>query len=101
LLQSKTLLIEHAIGSLTKHRFLWRTVHCSNHSATRRYYITRNQLEFYSRSLFFEPRLALWGFANLALRSALTLLYETDRAAKAGAIARGAWHFATRRFGRL
>jgi rhamnosyltransferase len=99
LLQSKEILLDHAIGRLTAHRFLGRTVHCSNHSATRRYYITRNQLEFYRRSLFTEPRLALWGFANLAMRSVLVVLYEEQRAAKAGAILRGAWHFVIRRFG--
>jgi rhamnosyltransferase len=101
LLQSKTLLIDHAIGQLTPHRFLGRTVHCSNHSPARRYYMTRNQLEFYRRCAFDEPYLALWGVANVALRSLLTVLYEAQRGAKARAIVRGVWHFLIRRFGRL
>ncbi len=101
LLQGKTLLIDHAIGQLTPHRFLGRTVHCTNHSVARRYYITRNQLEYYRRCLFSEPYLAAWGFANLAMRSLLTVLYEAERGAKARAILRGAWHFVIRRFGPL
>lgn len=101
LLQSKTLLIDHAIGQLTAHRFLGRTVHCSNHSPARRYYMTRNQLEFYRRCALDEPYLALWGVANVALRSLLTVMYEQQRGAKARAIVRGAWHFLIRRFGRL
>lgn len=99
LLQSKRVFIDHAIGRQTRHRFLWRTVDCSHHSVARRYYMTRNQLEFYRRCLRDEPYWALWGLANLALRSLLTLLYERPRAAKAWAIAQGAWHFAIRRFG--
>lgn len=101
LLQSKTILIDHAIGELKAHRFLGRTVHCSNHSPVRRYYMTRNQLEFYRRCALDEPYLALWGVANVALRSLLTLLYEEQRGAKARAIVRGLWHFLIRRFGRL
>ncbi len=101
LVQSKDCVLDHAIGKLTAHRFLGRTVHCSNHSPTRRYYITRNQLEYYRRNLRHDPYLALWGVANLAMRSALVVLYEEQRAAKAAAIARGAWHFVIRRFGAL
>jgi rhamnosyltransferase len=101
LLQSKDIFLDHAIGQLTAHRFLGRTVHCSNHSPARRYYITRNQLEYYRRCLFHEPYLALWGLSNLIMRSALVVLYEEHRAAKARAIARGLWHFAIRRFGAL
>lgn len=101
LLQSKDILLDHAIGQLSAHRLLGRTVHCSNHSPARRYYLTRNQLEFYRRSLFHEPYQALWGVYSLVTRSALVVLFEEDRAAKAQAILRGLWHFAVRRFGAL
>jgi rhamnosyltransferase len=101
LLQSKSIFLDHAIGKLSVHRFLGRTVHCTNHSAARRYYITRNQLEYFRQCLRHEPLVALKGFANLGLRSLLVLLYEDDKAAKAAALLRGAWHFAIRRFGAL
>ncbi len=101
LLQAKQVLIDHAIGRLSAHRFLGRTVHCTNHSVARRYYITRNQLEYHRRLLWQEPYVALWGFWNLALRSLFTVLYEADRGAKARAILRGVWHFVIRRFGPL
>ena len=101
LLQSPDLVLGHAIGRQSTHRFLWRTVHCTNHSPTRRYYITRNQLEFYRRYLLAEPRWALRGLLNLAFTSVLVVLYEQQRPAKVAAMARGLWHFATRRFGPL
>jgi rhamnosyltransferase len=99
LLQSKSIAIDHAIGAQTRHRFLGRTVHCSNHSVARRYYMTRNQLEFYRRCLRDEPYWALWGLGNLLMRSLLTVMYETPRGPKAWAIVQGAWHFVIRRFG--
>lgn len=101
LVQSRDIVLAHAIGRQSTHRFLWRTVHCTNHSPTRRYYMTRNQLEFYRRCWREEPEWALRGLLNLALTSALVVLYERQRAAKMAAMARGLWHFATRRFGAL
>jgi rhamnosyltransferase len=101
LVQSKNIFLDHAIGRLSAHRFLGRTVHCSNHSPARRYYITRNQLEYYRRCLFHEPYQAFWGVSNLVMRSVLVVLYEEHRPAKARAILRGLWHFAIRRFGAL
>lgn len=99
LLQSKNLVLGHAIGKQTAHRFLWRTIHCSNHSSDRRYYFTRNQLEFYRRYLRDEPDWALRGLLNLAITGVLVVLYERDKTAKVGAMCRGLWHFAIRRFG--
>lgn len=91
----------HSIGSYTLHRLLWRRVVCSNHSALRRYYITRNQLEVYRRYLFFDPRWCARGFAHMVLGSAGVLVFESERLRKARAMAKGAWHFVTRRFGKL
>jgi rhamnosyltransferase len=101
LLQSRDIVLGHAIGRQSTHRFLGRTVHCTNHPPARRYYITRNQLEFYRRYFRTEPRWALWGLLNLALTTLLVVLYEQQRLAKLAAVARGLWHFAIRRFGPL
>lgn len=101
LLQSKDIVLDHAIGRQSTHRLLGRTVHCSNHSAVRRYYFTRNQLEFYRRYGRQEPYWLLTGLANLAITTLLIALFEEQKPAKLAAVGRGAWHFVIRRFGPL
>lgn len=101
LLQSKDIVLGHAIGRQSTHRLLGRTVHCSNHSAARRYYFTRNQLEFYRRYGRDEPRWVLNGLLNLAVTTVLIVLFEAQKCAKLAAVGRGLWHFVIRRFGPL
>lgn len=41
--------LRHEIGDLKRHKFLWTTPVSSNHSALRRYYITRNRFHIASK----------------------------------------------------
>lgn len=80
--------MEHHIGAPTMHRFLWkRHVSCSNHSAVRRYYITRNNIY-----LFFTYRhqQGLQSMINVLLKDPIKiLLYENGKKRKFKAIAWG------------
>jgi rhamnosyltransferase len=91
--------LDHAKGDASRHRLLWLTVPTANHSATRRYYITRNQLEMFRRYLFVDP---IWVIASaflLVCEGILIALYEQNRRAKFAAMLAGARDFLLRRFG--
>jgi rhamnosyltransferase len=100
IIESKRHVLIHSLGNSTKHRLLGRSVVCSNHSPSRRYYITRNQLEVYRRYVRFDFRWCVQGLVDLFAGSVLVLLFESEKMAKARAILSGAAHFVLRRFGR-
>lgn len=99
IVESKRHILVHSLGRLSEHDLLGRRVVCSNHSAIRRYYMTRNQLEVYRRYLRFDPAWSLLGILDLLIGSAMVLIFESDRLAKMRAMLRGAADFALRRFG--
>ena len=101
IVEAKVAILAHSLGDTTEHRLFGRYVTCSNHSAQRRYYMTRNQLEVYRRFALQEPGWSMRGFSYLLVGSAIALLFEEDRWAKLAAMARGSFHFMLRRFGRL
>ena len=98
---AKRLILLHSLGRITLHRMFGKQIICSNHSALRRYYMTRNHLEVYIRYLTFEPKWCVKGICTLLVRSVLVLIFEMDRVNKLRAMLKGTFHFATRRFGRL
>jgi rhamnosyltransferase len=91
--------LEHALGAVTTHSWLGRTIACTNHAPTRRYYITRNSLELSRRHGAGDWLWSARNLAHLVDSSLSALVFEDHRAAKAAAMLQGAWHFATRRFG--
>jgi rhamnosyltransferase len=91
--------MDHSLGNITRHRFFWRTVNCTNHSPLRRYYITRNQLEVIRRHLFTDAVWTTLAAFHLVGASLATILYEPERAAKVAAMAAGVRDFLLRRFG--
>ncbi len=98
-IESRAQVMDHSLGDITRHRFLWRTVNCTNHSPARRYYITRNTLEVIRRYVFTDPVWALGAAVHLVGNSLATVLYERERAAKFAAMIAGVRDFALRRFG--
>ena len=98
---AKRQILLHSLGRTTLHRLLGRHIICSNHSALRRYYMTRNQLEIYARYVAFEPLWCAKGLWHLLLGSILVLIYERDRFKKLRGMIKGVCHFVLRRFGRL
>ena len=98
---AKRQILLHSLGHTTLHRLLGRQIICSNHSALRRYYMTRNQLEIYTRYAAFEPLWCAKGLWHLLIGSILVLIYERDRFKKLRGMIKGVCHFVLRRFGRL
>jgi rhamnosyltransferase len=99
IIESKPHVLVHSIGHSTKHRFLGRSIVCSNHSASRRYYMTRNRLEVYRRYMRFDTAYCIKGAIHLFAGNILVLLYEGGKLAKLRAMLMGATHFILRRFG--
>jgi rhamnosyltransferase len=87
------------MGDSTSRVVLGHNIVLTRHSALRRYYITRNQLEVCRRYIAFEPRWVLGALWDLAGGIAVTLLFEADRGAKLRAMLAGLRDFALRRFG--
>jgi rhamnosyltransferase len=98
-IEARSQAMDHSIGAITEHNFLWRRVACTNHSPTRRYYMTRNQIEVYGRHLFTDFRWSALGLYYLAVSSVIVLVLERDRWAKLGAMLEGARDVLLRRFG--
>jgi rhamnosyltransferase len=99
IIEGREQLMDHSIGAVTQHDFLWRRIACTNHSAHRRYYITRNTLEVVRIYLLTDPRWTLAQLYYLLAGNILILIFEDDRRAKARAMAHGVADFLRRRFG--
>lgn len=81
------LTINHQLGAKTYHKFLGRDVFTYNHSAFRKYYITRNTIVSYK--LFpGEPKLA-HPYLRTCKRALYTVLFEEGKIEKVKAIIRG------------
>ena len=82
-------LATHALGAPKFLRILWRTFGTSNHSATRRYYMTRNHIILAKMYAFREPA---WVIRTLYLRFKaflLLLVLDDDRWSKLRLMSRG------------
>ena len=92
-------LLAHSLGESRVHRILGRSTVATHHGPLRRYYMTRNHLEVFGRNLLFDPVLSGRVLATVAAGMVLVPLLEEQRLAKMGAMLRGVFDFATRRFG--
>lgn len=99
LLEASDAVMEHSLGASTVHMILGRRVVLTHHAATRRYYITRNQLEISRRNLIFDPGWSVRGLLTLAYVTFTVLVLEEGKAAKFRAVGQGVFDFLTRRFG--
>jgi rhamnosyltransferase len=82
--------ILHSIGQPTHRRLVFRTVSPSHHDRTRRYFMTRNRIVVWRRYLVQERRWIASDFVAGVKELIKIALFETDRAGKLRAIARGA-----------
>jgi rhamnosyltransferase len=82
-------LMEHAIGAPSTHRIGTRGTSTSNHSASRRYYMTRNLSVVVRSYSGADPSWAVSAIATWAKSTILMLAYERDRIAKLRATLRG------------
>jgi rhamnosyltransferase len=80
--KSTKVLMEHFIGDATKHRLLGLTFITSNHSALRRYYLTRNTV-FLCRSFFKSFLLyTVAGGVNVVRLAVYIVLFESEKIKK-------------------
>jgi len=88
IVQSAQATLRHSMGRITRHRVFGRWFASTNHSAARRYYITRNRLRLLAS--FFGD----WSWSPKETRSAILetvkiVLVESDRLAKLKSIMLG------------
>lgn len=99
-MEDRTRVLTHSIGAATVHRWLGRSLVVRNHSADRRYYMARNQLEVARQNFLADPVWSLKACLQLVNTALGVALFETQARSKLAAMAQGALHFALRRFGR-
>lgn len=88
-LASRTPAMIHRIGEPTERWIGFRTVHPTNHSAVRRYYITRNRILVFRRYWRVDRRAAAREFVASQKELVKLILAERDRPAKLRAMLAG------------
>ena len=86
ILQCNQIIMEHEVGNTEVHRFLFKKVGVMNHSAMRKYYITRNRI--YCSYKYYRK----FGFRNIVgivKTIVLILCYEEDKKHKLSSVIRG------------
>lgn len=91
----------HAIGNSEVYSVLGIRLISTHHSATRRYYMTRNQLEVSRRFFLFDPIWSIRGVAYLFSGLLSILINEDQKLQKISHILKGVLDFMFRRFGRI
>jgi rhamnosyltransferase len=81
--------IWHAIGQPSRRRFLWRSITVTNHSARRRYEITRNRVVVWRSFWLREPRFVAADAVAFVKELIKVTLYESERRLRLRAIIRG------------
>lgn len=99
IIESDKAILVHSLGSITQHQLLWKTFSTTNHSAKRRYYITRNRLVLIVRYFIRDREWALADLKGMVLEAGKSLLVETDRLAKVGYMLRAVFDAMFNRLG--
>lgn len=89
----------HSLGRMTQHRFMGKTFSTTNHSAKRRYYITRNRFTVMRRYLRSDREWVIGDFKGMVKESIKILVVENDKLAKAGYMLRGLFDAVFNRMG--
>ncbi len=93
--------LQHALGDTGAFSFIGKTLYFTNHSAVRRYYMTRNRLDLIFRYFLIAPKFTLFEARNMVIEWLKIILFERDKGRKSFAIVHGFYHFLVRRFGKL
>ena len=89
----------HSLGYPIARRFIWRRVIPTNHSALRRYYMTRNRLVIAKEYIHSEFRWVALQLLALFKAIVLIVLFESDKAAKLRMVMLGIYDGMTGRMG--
>jgi rhamnosyltransferase len=91
----------HALGTPVVRQLPWRTIGSSNHSAARRYYMTRNHVILARQYLFKEPAWVLRTVYTRLKSLLMLLVFDDDRMLKIRLMGRGLAHGLANRTGVL
>ena len=86
ILQCNQIIMEHEVGNTEVHRFLFKKVGVMNHSAMRKYYITRNRIYC---SYKYYRRFGFRNIVGIVKTIVLILCYEEDKQHKLSSVIRG------------
>lgn len=89
IVQVSAAVLAHNLGKRSLHGPRFHQVSTTNHSATRRYYITRNRLWVYRRYLFTFPAWVLNDMRSFAKETVKVVLFEEQKLTKVWAMLRG------------
>lgn len=101
IVQSDSAALLHSLGKLRAYRFLGRTFFVTNHSARRRYYITRNRIILYRRYPTCDPVWLGRDLLALVMDGVKIIVLEKGRAEKLRYTLLGIWHALQGRTGYL
>jgi len=85
-------IMEHRLGEAEMHRLLWRKTGTSNHSALRRYYMTRNHILLAKEYILSDPSWVLVTLYSRIKSIILLISFEKDRGTKLRNVILGIWH---------
>lgn len=97
----KSAILLHNLGNMSKIKFLNSNIICTNHSYTRRYYITRNRLYVYKKFIRYYPDYVLKDFKSLLKEIIKVLLFEKQKKLKVKMVILGIIDFLRGKFGKV
>jgi rhamnosyltransferase len=98
--QLNTAILEHRLGNIHYTHLFGLRIKTSNHSASRRYYMTRNRLFVMSRHMSFDAKFVWRELSELIKSFYAVLLFERNKSEKLRAMITGAWHYVRGRYGK-
>ncbi|MHB8304114.1 MAG: glycosyltransferase family 2 protein [Acidobacteriaceae bacterium] len=92
-------ILAHSLGRITQHIIFGKKYTTTNHSAKRRYYITRNRLILIRRYFSKDREWALADFTGMVKETAKIFLAEQDKVSKTRYMVRAIWDAIFNRLG--
>lgn len=91
--EARHIVLNHSVGNAERKSLAGRPVTLTHHVATRRYYITRNQLRVAARYFWFDPVWSVNALVHLAGFNVAALVFEDGRREKLWAMLCGVRDF--------
>lgn len=81
--------LEHRLGDSRPHQVLFKRFFATHHSPLRRYYITRNRVQFYKEFFFIDPAWVLVDFIYMFKELIKIILAESQKTQKLKSVIQG------------
>lgn len=89
ILESKVVAVEHSVGNNSLKSLFGIRMRPSNHSALRRYYISRNRIFVYKKYFVFDPQWLMMDLRGFVSETVKIILFEDDKREKINMTLRG------------